>query len=460
MDLGHLRRVLFLILGPLLALAAWALLVGLPPEQRIMAALFCLTVFYWITEPVPLFVTALLAAFLSALLLGPLAPRLGAESMNYRIFLNPFASPVVVLLFGGFVMAKVFSKLNLDLEFAQAVLSRMGGHPQRLLLGLMVLTAFMSMWMSNTATTAIMVAAVLPLVRGMPAGSKLPTAYLLGIAFAANVGGIATPVGTPPNAIVLGLLAEGGQTVTFFTWMVASFPLMLILLGLVFLLIRFFFPIGREAVDLVIPKAPHTRHRKTVYATFAATVLLWVTDAFHHIPPALVALIPVIVFSARGFLGKKELRDLSWDILLLVGGGLALGTGIKETGLGDSAVEALVPAGVSPLMLTFAMSLLIAAVATFMSNSAAANTILPLAMTVAAAGDCLPIMITVTICASLGMALPISTPPNAIAYSSEMLQVKDMARVGVLMTLVGVLVTLFFERFLFHALPFLAALTP
>ncbi len=459
MAFGRFRRVFFLLAGPLLGLGTAALLGGLPPEQRIMGGLFTLTVFYWIAEPIPLYVTGILAAFLSALFLGPLAPHFGGEVMNYRQFLHPFASPVVVLLFGGFVMAKIVSKLNLDLEFAQTVLSRLGGSPSRLLGGLMLLTAFMSMWMSNTATTAIMVAAVLPLVRSLPEGSNLSKAFLIGIAFSANVGGIATPVGTPPNAIALGLLAESGQGLSFFTWMVAALPVATLLLALVFVLLRYFFPVKGGSIHLEIPKAPRTMHRKKVYATFGLTVLLWVTDAFHHIPPALVALLPVIAFSAGGLLDKRELRDLNWDILLLVGGGLALGTGIKETGLGDSLVAALDLGGVSPLILTLGMSLLIALVATFMSNSAAANTILPIAMTVAAAGESVPIIVTVTLCASLGMALPISTPPNAIAYSSEMLRVKDMAKVGVLVTLVGVLLTLFFERFLFQALPMLAAAT-
>ncbi|MDP6796213.1 MAG: SLC13 family permease, partial [Candidatus Krumholzibacteria bacterium] len=221
--MSTLSRIFFLLLGAILALLAGLLLPGLNPEQSLMAGLFTLALVYWISEPIPLYVTGILVAFLEALLLGALAEPLGLEARNYRIFLAPFSSPVVVLLFGGFVMARVFSKHNLDLELARVVLGRMGNRPSVLLLAFMLLTAVMSMWMSNTATTAIMVAAILPLVRRMPEGSNLPKAFLLAIPFAANVGGIATPVGTPPNAIALGLLSENGFSLSFFAWMTAAF---------------------------------------------------------------------------------------------------------------------------------------------------------------------------------------------------------------------------------------------
>ncbi|MBM3321233.1 MAG: anion permease [Candidatus Eisenbacteria bacterium] len=169
-----------------------------------MAGIFVLAVFYWVTEPMPIFLTAGVCAFLTAILLGPLALLVGAKPFDYTIFLSPFASPVVVLMFGGFVLANVFSKNNLDLEFCKTILARLGSKPNRVLFGIMAITALMSMWMSNTATTAILMAAVLPLIRAMPKEAKLARAILLGIPFAANIGGIATPIGTPPNAIASG----------------------------------------------------------------------------------------------------------------------------------------------------------------------------------------------------------------------------------------------------------------
>jgi len=450
------RRRGALIIGPLLALGLLLLLAALPDplpmEQRLMAAIFVLAVVWWITEPVPLYVTGMLAAFLSSLLLGPLADTFGARAFDYRDFLSPFASPVVVLLFGGFVMARVFSKQNLDLEFSRLCLARLGRRPKRVLFGVMLLTAGMSMWMSNTATTAIMVASMLPLVRGLPRSSPIARAFLLGIPFAANIGGMATPIGTPPNAIAIGLLADRGIHLSFLSWMLGAFPLSMILLGIAYGLILLFFRFGNDEIEIELPKGDGSSHRGLIYGTFAVTVLLWLSDALHHVPSALVALLPVSVFSLAGLFAKEQLRDIAWDILLLIGGGLALGVGIQQTGLGLSLVKAMALDSLSPTAATLVLGALMAALATLISNTASSNIILPLAMTVAAAAPT-QMAVSVGLCASLGMALPISTPPNAIAYGSERLSVKDMAKVGLLITVLGLLLTVVYERVLFQWAP-------
>jgi solute carrier family 13 (sodium-dependent dicarboxylate transporter), member 2/3/5 len=451
-----LNRRVSLIAGPLFALTL-ILILGLVPEplpveQRLMAGIFVLAVTWWIAEPVPLYVTGMMAAFLSSLLLGPLAAPLGAQTFDYRDFLSPFASPVVVLLFGGFVMARVFSKHNLDLEFSRLCLARLGNRPRRVLFGVMLLTAGMSMWMSNTATTAIMVASMLPLVRELPRSSPVARAFLLGIPFAANIGGMATPIGTPPNAIAIGLLADQGIHLSFLSWMLGAFPLSLILLLVAYGLILLFFRLGDDAIEIELPKGNGSSHRWLIYGTFGVTVLLWLSDALHHIPSALVALLPVSVFSVAGLFAKEQLRDLAWDILLLIGGGLALGVGIQQTGLGLSLVQAMALDSLSPAMATLALGALMAGLATMISNTASSNIILPLVMTVAAAAPT-QMAVSVGLCASLGMALPISTPPNAIAYGSERLSVKDMARVGVLITVLGLLLTVVYEHVLFQWAP-------
>ncbi|MBD3237697.1 MAG: DASS family sodium-coupled anion symporter [Candidatus Eisenbacteria bacterium] len=447
-----LRNAIWLLLGLCLAVVVHLLLTSLPPQQRLMAAIFSATIVYWLAEPIPLYVTGLLAALAAAVLLGPLGPRFGAPPLDYRDFLYPFASPVVVLMFGGFVMARVFSKHNLDIEFCRMILLRVGSRPRAVLLAMMTITAAMSMWMSNTATTAIMVATVLPIARKLPANSNMVRALMLGIPFAANVGGMATPIGTPPNAIAIGLLADAGVSISFFSWMLAGLPLMILLLALVFLLLQLFFPIRRTSFVIDFGAPPAIANRGLVYTVFFATVALWVTDQLHHVPAALIALVPVVVFAISGLLEKQLLRELAWDILLLIGGGLALGVGIQQTGLADTIVATLLPgagAGVGSMAL---LCVLIAALATFMSNTAAANLILPLAVTVAGAFP-QQLAVPVALCASLGMALPISTPPNAIAYGSELIAERDMLRVGVVVTLVGVALTIAYERLLFALLP-------
>lgn len=438
--------------GVLLAAVTLLLTAALPAQQRVMAAIFVLTVFYWITEPLPLYVTAILAAFLTSLLLGPASRWFGMAPLAYQPYLAAFASPVVVLMFGGFVMATVFSKNNLDIEFCQMILRRLGTRPQVILIGMMLLTAAMSMWMSNTATTAIMVATVLPFVRRLPPEAGMRRALMLGIPFAANIGGIATPIGTPPNAIAIGLLAESGHQVTFLAWMLASFPVMIGLLAVTYGLLTILFPIRRDQFQMEMGGRPSIAHRGLVYTTFFATVLLWMTDTLHGIPSALVALVPVVVFAIAGLLPKRRLREISWDILLLIGGGIALGVGIKQTGLADTLATTLLPSSLSPLGSIVVLGSAAALLATFMSNTAASNIILPIALSAAVAAPTTT-LIPVALCASYGMALPISTPPNAIAFGSEMIEARDMFRAGLIVTVLGILVTLAYVQLLPKLLP-------
>ncbi|MCP4545981.1 MAG: DASS family sodium-coupled anion symporter [bacterium] len=446
------RKYVLLLLGALIAVLSGLLLKDLPGSQRVMASIFIMVVFYWITEPVPIYVTGILASLACGLLLGPLAHLFGNETLNYRDFLYPFASPVVVLMFGGFVMARVFSKNNLDLEFCRLCLSKLGTRPGRILFGMMILTAIMSMWMSNTATTAIMVASILPIVRALPRGSNLARAFMLAIPFSANIGGIATPIGTPPNAIAIGLMADQGLQISFIGWMVAAFPLMLVLLVITFFLIRLFFPLGKDDLELSISAGGAAANRNLVYSVFGITVLLWLTDYFHHIPSALVALVPVSVFTVTGLFKKEQLRDVSWDILLLIGGGLALGVGIKQTGLGLTVVQSLALDGLPPFTAMLIMGTVMALLATFISNTASSNIILPLAMMLTITAPAV-MSVTVALCASFGMSLPISTPPNAIAYGSGLIETRDMAKVGALVTIVGVLLTVAYQSGLFKLFP-------
>jgi sodium-dependent dicarboxylate transporter 2/3/5 len=432
------------IAGPVLGFLAYLLLSGLPLDQRIMAAIFVATVFYWVSEPVPLFVTSILAASATGLFLGPLAAHVGLEALDYRIFLSPFASPVVVLLFGGFVMAFVFSKNNLDLEFSQMILARVGSRPTVVLASMMVITALMSMWMSNTATTAIMVATALPLVRGLPADSKFTRALMLGIPFSANIGGIGTPIGTTPNAIAIGLMADAGVQIGFLEWMLFAIPIMALLLAFTFFLLKVSFPISRKSVDLQLGEKPVTAHRTLVYATFFVTVALWVTDTLHGIPSALIALVPVLVFGFTGVLKRRHLREISWDILLLIGGGIALGVGLKETGLAETIVAQILPTTLDPVVPVLILCVMGAFLATVMSNTAASNIVLPLAVTLAAAHPETAV-IPVALCASFGMALPISTPPNAIAYGSGLIDPRDMFRGGTVVTVVGVVLVVVYS---------------
>jgi len=448
---GIHRRYLLLLAGLLLAVVFFFLFPSLLPQQRIMVSIFVLALFYWVTEPVPLYATGIIVALASSVLLGAMAESMGASPIDYRRFLYPFASPVVVLLFGGFVMAQVFGKNNLDIEFCRMILARLGSRPAVVLGGMMLITALMSMWMSNTATTAIMVATVLPLVRKLPPGSNLGKALMLAIPFSANIGGVATPIGTTPNAIAIGLLAEEGIQISFLAWMIASFPAMIITLGISFGFLLIAFPTRQQRFAVPFEPGATVANRALVYTTFFVTIALWLTDVLHGIPAAIVALVPVVVFSVAGQLPKREMREIPWDILLLIGGGLSLGVGVKETGLGEIIVGHLLPAGISPFGSQILVCCVVTLLGTFMSHTAATNIILPLALTAATAFPA-EMAIPVAICASFGMALPVSTPPNAIAYGSDMIKAKDMLRVGVLVSVAGIAVTVAYSSVVYRVL--------
>jgi sodium-dependent dicarboxylate transporter 2/3/5 len=446
------RNLTLLIIGVLLSVCTFFVLYKLPIPQRLMAAIFVMTVFYWILEPIPMYATALLAAFLCALWLGPAAALFGHKPVAYDIFFAPFSSPVVVLMFGGFVMADVFTKNNLDLEFCRLSIMRMGNRPRRLLFGIMLLTAMMSMWMSNTATTAIMLATILPIVRMLPRDASATRALILGIPFAANIGGIATPIGTPPNAIAIGMLADRGINISFLSWMIAALPLMIAILIITYLLLIVFFRMDDQPLDLKLPKETTAANRNLVYTVFFITVLLWMTDFLHRIPPALVALLPVVIFAIIGLFRKEHLREISWDILFLISGGLVLSVGIKHTGLGITVVNALALDGLSPFFALLILCSIIAILSNVLSHTAASNIILPLALTIGSISPSL-MGISIAICASYGMSLPLSTPPNAIAYGSQMVSIKDMAKIGIFITLIGIILTVLYEYALFGLFP-------
>ena len=435
----------------LLALLTYALLASIPPAPRITAAVFVLVVVMWLTEVVPLFVPAILGPVLLQVLLDPLAHSFGFDPISYKKFIFPFASPVVVLMLGGFFMARIFSKYHLDIEFSNWALSKLGTRPSVVLLGMMSITALLSMWMSNTATTALMVAAVLPIAKKMPEGSNFSRALMLAIPFAANIGGIGTPIGTPPNAIAIGLLSESGIQISFLSWMIVGIPPMILLLVVLWLLLLLFFPSSAKEFNLQTDRDTGATHHVLVYTTFGVTVLLWLTDALHGIPSAIIAMLPLLVFSLTGAASKKDIRDISWDILILIGGGIAMGTAISETGLGNIIVQAISVDGSNPILGVLIFGALVAGIGTFMSHTASANLVLPLAITFGI-GNPVLFAVATALAASYGMALPVSTPPNAIAYASDMIRVKDMVKVGVIITIIGVLLTSFYSYWILNLL--------
>ena len=433
-------------IGLLVALLAFALplivdIPGLDPAGERMLAVFLAAIVLFVTEAIPLVATGVLIILLEVLLISDAAlSPLAEPAIEARDVYASLADPVIILFLGGFLIADGAAKYALDRNLAALILTPFKGSARQALLALMVLTAVLSMFMSNTATTATMFAVLLPVLAGLPTPAAR-TAFALAIPLAANVGGIGTPVGSPPNALALAALGARGETLSFLTWMIATVPLMLLLLGLgwVFLIRRF---LPQDApLDLSLSTNFNTRPAALIfYATAGLTVTLWLTEPLHGIPSTTVGFIPVVVLLATQVMSGDDLRALQWPVLWLVAGGIALGNGVAASGLDEWLVGLVDWSRLTGVVVLAALAALAWAMSNVISNSATANLLIPLALAMASSLEANPIVIAlvVAVACSLAMVLPISTPPNAIAYATGAVRTPDLALVGVVVGLIGV----------------------
>lgn len=415
---------------------------GLEPSGERMLAIFLLAIVLWVTEAIPLVATAVMVILLQVLLISDQAllavPDDALASSDYFAAL---ADPVIVLFLGGFMIANGAATFGLDRNLAAVMLRPFAGSARRTVLGLMGITALLSMFVSNTATTATMFAVVIPILAALPAGPSR-TGLALAIPIAANVGGIGTPVGSPPNAIALGALQSQGEGVSFLGWMLLAVPLMLavLLFAWWFLTRRYIAADTPMTLDLT---ATFDRSPAAVvfYVVAATTVLLWLTEPLHGISSSTVGFVPVVALLATQVMGGDDIRALQWPVLWLVAGGIALGAGVGSTGL-DAWLLGLVAWDVLPTAVLVALLVVVAlGLSTVISNSATANLLVPLALGLATGLpiDRTAIGVTVALACALAMALPISTPPNAVAYATGEVDIRAMATSGIVIGGVGAL---------------------
>jgi sodium-dependent dicarboxylate transporter 2/3/5 len=409
-----------------------------------MSGIFVLALLLWVTEAIPLFATSLLVIGLQAVLLANPGnwPGLGFESgdsPSYRDIFSTAADPVLLLFFGGFVLAQAAVNEGVDRSMSLILLKPFGSRPRQVLLGIMLVTLTFGMWMSNTATAAMMLALATPLLAALPPGEPFRKALLLGIAFAANIGGMSTPISSPPNAVAVGFLADAGHAVAFLDWMLVAVPLAVFLtLFSWWLLYRLYRP-EASGLRLALTSEPLSRRGWLVVSVFTLTVLLWMSDQWHGLPASVVALFPAIVLTGAGVFTRDDLGRLEWRILILIAGGISLGMGMQMTGL-DQMIAAFLPTSGSGILLLTVLVAATLVVGTFMSNTAAANLFLPLGISSAAtvtSGGLHPVQIALSIAmvASMTMMLPISTPPNALAHSRGEFTSGEMARAAIIISL-------------------------
>ena len=439
-------------------------------QQRVIA-LFAFAALMWSWEIIPNWTTSLLVIVISLLTLsdkglGFLCDQRFGQLVSYKTIMASFADPVVMLFLGGFVLAIMAEKYGLDVTMGRALFSIFGTKPKIVLLGFLIVISVFSMFMSNTATAAMMLAFLAPVLSTLPSDDKGKIGLALSIPVAANLGGIGTPIGTPPNATAVRFLAEANAEISFMDWMIHMIPYVVIMILIAWLLLQWFFPFKAKKLVLEIPSNKKEKNWKStvVWVTFIGTILLWMTESITKINSNIVALIPLGVLTACGIFTKEDIKEINWSVLWLVAGGFALGTCLQGTGLAKVLIDSI-PFGSMPVILVLVVAGIVCYfLSNFISNSATAALLIPILIVIAegmadpaaannaeflSLGGSKAMIVFIASCASIAMLFPISTPPNAIASSTGLVETKDMAKVGALIGLIGFIFGFFWLTKLF-----------
>ena len=420
---------------------------GLNPIQQRVIAIFVWAACMWIVEAVPAWTTSLLIIVIMLLTVSDsaIAPLISgydkSDLVSYKTIMYTFANPTVMLFMGGFILALVASKSGVDVSIARALLKPFGSKPYVVLFGFMLVTALFSMFVSNTATAAMMLTFLAPVLRQLPQSERGTTALALAIPIGANIGGLATPIGTPPNGIALQYInGELGLSVDFSEWMIVMTPLMLGILAISWVLLRFAYPFTAKKVSLMIVGGARNDWRTyVIYGTLAVTILLWMFEKVTGINSYVVALFPIGVFAITRIIKSSDLKDIDWACLWMVAGGFALGEGMSKTGLADNLVKAIPFDNWPVIAVLVGGGLICWLLSQFISNSAATALMVPIMVAVGKGiegplgeyGGIGTLLVGVAMAASFAMSLPISTPPNAIAYSTGLIKTKQMFTTGI-----------------------------
>ena len=423
-------------------------------QQRIIA-IFVFATLMWVMEVVSSWATSVASIVLMLLFTtdSGILPMVNEEEvgklLSYKGVMATFADPVIMLFIGGFVLAIAATKTGLDAQLAKVLLKPFGTKSEMVLLGFLLITGLFSMFVSNTATAAMMLTFLTPVFRQLPPEGKGRIALAMSIPIAANLGGMGTPIGTPPNTIALKYLndPEGlNLQLGFGQWMMFMFPLVLVLLFISWRLLLRVFPFTQKRIELNIEGGMQKgAHSWIVIVTFFVTVALWLLDRVTGINSYTVAMIPFMVFALTGVITKRDLEQINWSVIWMVAGGFALGYGLNASGLAANAVESIPFGDFSPMLILLIGGAICYLLSNFISNSATAALLMPiLAIVCGAMGDKLDpiggtptVLIGVAIAASSAMILPISTPPNALAFSTGFIKQNDMVKLGAFMGIIA-----------------------
>ena len=422
-------------------------------QQRIIA-IFAFATLMWVFEVVPSWATSvgiigLMLLTTSTSGIKPMMYEAAGEPLPYKDIMATFADPVIMLFIGGFILAIAATKTGLDAQLAKVLLKPFGSKSVNVLLGFILITGVFSMFVSNTATAAMMLTFLTPVFKQLPPEGKGRIALTLSIPVAANLGGMATPIGTPPNAIALKYLNDPAGlnlNLGFGEWVLFMLPLVLVLLFIGWILLRTIFPFSQKTINLEIEGGMKKGFQTwVVIVTFIVTVLLWMTDKLTGINSYTVALIPFVIFALTGVINKYDLEEINWSVIWMVAGGFALGYGLNASGLAANAVESIPFGTWSPFVILLVSGIICYLLSNFISNSATAALLMPILAVVcsgmgdklAAIGGTPTVLIGIAIAASSAMVLPISTPPNALAFSTNLVKQNDMVKIGIIMGIIS-----------------------
>lgn len=431
--------IFFLILAVFEYFSVFQNILGLNHAMSISFSILLVAVILWVTEWVPLFVTSITILMLQLAWLLPILSDSPTKAERQE-YMSAFFSDIILLFMGGFVLAAMLHRYGLDKKIASFILKRTGKKPSHVLLSMMLISALLSMWMSNTATAAMMFAIICPITASIPGTNHFSKAMALCIPFACNLGGLGTPIGTPPNAIAMSYLADMGISVSFGSWMMATVPFMILFLIFVWFVLLKIYPPGN--LEIEFKEEVHIRMspaRWLVIATFLLTVFGWFTNKKLGLSIGTVSIFPILVAFGFRLLKQDDFRALPWDVLFMLGGGICLGVGLKKSGLSHQMIS-IIPMDISFIWVLAAFAGISALMTTFMSNTATANLIIPLAVSIDHQTSIF--VITVALTCSTAMSLPISTPPNAIAFGSGLLEAKDMVKTGMMITIFSIFIVL------------------
>uniref|UniRef100_A0AB33JC53 SLC13 family permease n=1 Tax=Prevotella sp. GTC17259 TaxID=3236795 RepID=A0AB33JC53_9BACT len=442
---------------------------GLTVVQQRVIAIFVMAVLLWITEAIPAWATSVSIIFVLLFFVSNSSFKFfqGAEGQYGQLLdsvgiMACFADPTIILFLGGFVLAIAATKSGLDVMMAKAMIKPFGNKSENVLLGFLLITGIFSMFISNTATAAMMLTFLTPVFRALPPEGKGRIALTLAIPIGANIGGMGTPIGTPPNVFAIKYLNDPAglnMGITFVQWMMIMIPLVLVLLTIAWFLLTKLFPFKQKTINLEINGDMSRNWRTVVVAvTFVVTILLWVFGDKVGINANTTAMLPIAVFALTGVLNAKDLQDIDWSVIWMVAGGFALGMAMNGTGLAEQAIKSIPFGQWNPFVILIVACLICYVLSNFISNTATAALLLPILAVVCkgmgeslgAIGGTVTVLVGIAVAASAAMCLPISTPPNAIAFSTGLVRQNDMLKVGIIVgviTLVlGIGVLILFGR--------------